>query len=307
MKRPTMKDIAEKAGVSTATVSYVLNYSEKQTISHEMRLKIFQIAKELNYVPNMNAKSLAKASVQNRTLGFVYEKKLLKSAASKYVFSLFFSQLQQELSAKGIEVIPLQVNNFIEDVQLIHDKYFDFLLVLNFNEETSEKFTSNFYIPILFFGGNVVFEIFRRLKIDYEAIFTAFLKDTQTEEQLLVIDSSVDKGVVSQAQALFKEGHVMDSSEDYFQYIKEKNIKAVLVLNEITALQLEREFAETQLTLYSLIHDSEQKLLRDSTKKILIDNKEVIKNIQDTMVFFTDWKSNIWEHNKKVIVPVFLS
>ena len=58
-KRVTMKDIAMEAGVSTATVSYVLNYSSKENISHETRMRIFEAANKLKYVPNMNAKSLA--------------------------------------------------------------------------------------------------------------------------------------------------------------------------------------------------------------------------------------------------------
>ena len=36
-KRITMKDVAKEAGVSTATVSYVLNYSDTERISHETR------------------------------------------------------------------------------------------------------------------------------------------------------------------------------------------------------------------------------------------------------------------------------
>lgn len=51
-RRVTMKDVAEKAGVSTATVSYVLNYSNTERISHETRLKVFEAANELNYIPN---------------------------------------------------------------------------------------------------------------------------------------------------------------------------------------------------------------------------------------------------------------
>lgn len=304
MKRPTMKDIAEKAGVSTATVSYVLNYSEKQSISHEMRLKIFQIAQELNYVPNMQAKSLAKATVQNRILGLVYEKKIIESTVSRYVFGLFLSQLQAELAEMAIDVIPLQVNNFVEDVELIHDKFFDFLLVFNFNEKNSEKFTSHFYIPILFFGGNVEFEIFRRLSIDYASVFTRFLKDTQAVKQLLVVDSSADEALIILAKQYFKQGNLIDSRQDYVQYIKKNNVTAVLVMNEITALQLEREFSEDELRIVSLIHDNKQNLLRKTTEKILLDNGIIIESIKDTMVFFTDWKSNIWEHNKKIIKPM---
>mgnify|MGYP000355767201 FL=1 len=58
-KRITMKDVAKEAGVSTATVSYVLNYSDTERISHETRLRVFEAANKLNYVPNMAAKALS--------------------------------------------------------------------------------------------------------------------------------------------------------------------------------------------------------------------------------------------------------
>lgn len=45
----TMKDIAEKAGVSTATVSRVLSHDESLSVGKETRDRIFKVAKELNY------------------------------------------------------------------------------------------------------------------------------------------------------------------------------------------------------------------------------------------------------------------
>ena len=57
--RVTMKDVAKEAGVSTATVSYVLNYSNTERISHETRMRVFEAVNKLKYVPNMTAKSLA--------------------------------------------------------------------------------------------------------------------------------------------------------------------------------------------------------------------------------------------------------
>ena len=58
MKRPSIKDIAALAGVSVATVSYVLNRKEGQRIGEETRKKIFEIAETINYTPNKIAKSL---------------------------------------------------------------------------------------------------------------------------------------------------------------------------------------------------------------------------------------------------------
>lgn len=58
MKRTSIKDIARIAGVSVATVSYVLNKKEGQRISEDTKKKIFEIAETINYVPNRIAKSL---------------------------------------------------------------------------------------------------------------------------------------------------------------------------------------------------------------------------------------------------------
>lgn len=46
----TIKDIAEKAEVSIATVSRILNFDETISVSEGTKKKIFQIADELNYV-----------------------------------------------------------------------------------------------------------------------------------------------------------------------------------------------------------------------------------------------------------------
>ena len=53
----TLKDIAERAGVTSATVSMVIN--NKPNISEATRRKVLKIAKELNYYPNVIARGLA--------------------------------------------------------------------------------------------------------------------------------------------------------------------------------------------------------------------------------------------------------
>jgi LacI family transcriptional regulator len=53
----TLKDIAERAGVTSATVSMVIN--NKPNISVATRKKVLRIARELNYYPNAIARGLA--------------------------------------------------------------------------------------------------------------------------------------------------------------------------------------------------------------------------------------------------------
>ncbi|MFD2937149.1 LacI family DNA-binding transcriptional regulator [Spirosoma flavum] len=66
----SIKDIAQKAGVSTALVSYVLNGKEKESrVGQEIAIKIKQIAAELHYQPSHLAKSLR--SGKTHTIGLI--------------------------------------------------------------------------------------------------------------------------------------------------------------------------------------------------------------------------------------------
>lgn len=49
----TIRDIAREAGVSTATVSKVIN--NKMYVAPATREKVLQIMKDLNYSPNVSA------------------------------------------------------------------------------------------------------------------------------------------------------------------------------------------------------------------------------------------------------------
>ena len=87
MGSPGLKHIAEKAGVSTATVSDVLNgKAELKRISPETAGRIREAAKELNYRPNLLAKSLQKS--RSHTIGLMYQD-LSYSAAEKITASIF--------------------------------------------------------------------------------------------------------------------------------------------------------------------------------------------------------------------------
>ena len=57
MARATLKDVAQLAGVSTATVSYAL--SGKRTISEGTKQRINDAIAQLDYVPDLNARSLS--------------------------------------------------------------------------------------------------------------------------------------------------------------------------------------------------------------------------------------------------------
>jgi DNA-binding LacI/PurR family transcriptional regulator len=60
IKRATISDVARAAGVSTTTVSFVLNHTPGQTISLGTRIRVFEASRELGYLPDPNARALGK-------------------------------------------------------------------------------------------------------------------------------------------------------------------------------------------------------------------------------------------------------
>lgn len=57
-RRVTVRDVAKLAGVSQATVSYVINDAPGQTIPQATRDRVFAAVKELGYVPSRAARAL---------------------------------------------------------------------------------------------------------------------------------------------------------------------------------------------------------------------------------------------------------
>ena len=53
----TIKDIAEKANVSSATVSRILNQDDSLSVTEQTRERVLKIAKELHYIKKKNVTS----------------------------------------------------------------------------------------------------------------------------------------------------------------------------------------------------------------------------------------------------------
>ena len=71
----TLKEIAQKAGVSISTVSRVINSQNSKAASKEVQDRIWQIVRETGYTPNISAKSLQKgvqAPINTRSLACVF-------------------------------------------------------------------------------------------------------------------------------------------------------------------------------------------------------------------------------------------
>ncbi|MBG9378743.1 LacI family DNA-binding transcriptional regulator [Panacibacter sp. DH6] len=97
-KKTSLKDVANHIGVSAALVSYVMNGKEREArVSEEMVKKIKIAAAELNYQPNLIAKSLKMGTT--KTIG------LIVADISNPFFSNIARIIEDEAKKQGYVVI----------------------------------------------------------------------------------------------------------------------------------------------------------------------------------------------------------
>lgn len=119
----TLKDVAEKAGVTVTTVSRVIN--NRGYISEQTRKKIYDVMKELNYQPNELARSLSKQ--RTNTIGIIvphivhpYFAKLisnLETAAADHKYKILLCNTKEQ-TEKELEYIEMCMSNRVSGIVL---------------------------------------------------------------------------------------------------------------------------------------------------------------------------------------------
>ena len=121
-RRASMKDIANKVGVSIALVSYVLNGQEKEKrVGAEVVRKIREAAEELNYQPNQIARSLRMKST--KTIGLVvadianpffgHLARIIENEANNFGYTVIFGSSDED-DFKSESVINTLLNRQVD-------------------------------------------------------------------------------------------------------------------------------------------------------------------------------------------------
>src|SRR5699024_12842502 len=126
----TIYEVAKGAGVSTATVSKVINNTGN--MREETRKKVWNVIKEMNYHPNLVASALTGKGTQ--TLG------LLVPDISNPFFSAMARQIEHYADVQGLSVIMCSVDGNIEKertyIELLRGKKVDGHIIESYFQDT---------------------------------------------------------------------------------------------------------------------------------------------------------------------------
>ena len=157
-----IKDIAREAGVSTATVSHVIN--KTKYVTDETRERVQQAIKKFNYHPNAHAQMLALG--KSKIIG------LLVSDISNPFFPEIIKSVEAAVIEKGYDLILLNTNydteRAVEDVhRLIQMKVAGIVLMIAEFDEALIEIARRKKTNIVFHDLGVVGEKMSNVILDY--------------------------------------------------------------------------------------------------------------------------------------------
>src|SRR5690606_13124656 len=97
-----IKDIALKAGVSSSTVSRVLNNDDTLSVTDEVRERVLQVTKELNYKPVQTRRNIQKKNNLLKKIGIMLCQSLDEELNDPYFLSIR-QGIENECNNQGLK------------------------------------------------------------------------------------------------------------------------------------------------------------------------------------------------------------
>lgn len=268
MKRTTIKDIAKVVGVTPAVVSYVLNNKENK-VSGETIQKVKNAIKELNYIPNLTARSLVKN--ESHLIGVIIPQ--TEDSAQMLLTNPFYSEIISGIESKlreyGYHMLLSGVDKGNSYLDTSVQRNLDGAIIMGIYQEQFYEELKQASMPIILIDSYISDNYFYRVGIDDEYggyIATKYLIDQGHRDIALVTGSIKRDGVnerrflgykraLSEASIFYNPDNVFDGSVSY-EYgcvtakiiaQKYKNITAAFASADLIALGLVNSFKESGL------------------------------------------------------------
>ncbi|MCR8643968.1 LacI family DNA-binding transcriptional regulator [Paenibacillus sp. N1-5-1-14] len=152
----TIKDIADIAGVSIATVSRVLNYDETLNVTDETRQRVFEAAEQLSYQVSHKKKRKKKYKI-----GVFYYYSLEEELNDTYYLSIRVA-LEKKLEAEGLKVHRIRSTDQPEQLRSL-----DGIICLGFFVPEDIERIKSFQKPTVFIDSSPNEDLFDSVVVDF--------------------------------------------------------------------------------------------------------------------------------------------
>lgn len=247
-RKVTMRDIAKDCGISVATVSYVLNHSEKEKISHETRLKVMESATRLHYEPHA-----VRASSKTRSglIGVIINLKETNSVGKKMLYYDLAAELSNQLRIIGYETILITTHNLSQDMGVVKKHSLDAVFMIDTDNRTVRKITEGYYVPILFMDCMVNDPLFCEIRPNYDTLFSQAKTLLQTEQPFLLTEDFCCQYLMEQFSQYFltKDIFVNSANASLSAFLESHAGRRGIVLGDMLGVQAQQIFPCSDLVI----------------------------------------------------------
>lgn len=211
----TIKDIAEKAGVSPATVSRVLNYDTTLSVSDETRKKIFEIAEELEY-KTVRERKKERESGKRIRIGLINWYSEKEELGDPYYLSIRLGA-ERECFSKNIDIVKI----FKQDDRYGTSQLGDLdgiIAIGKFDRDDIEDFLS--------YSKNIVFVDSSPDEKKFDSVVIDFRKAVLEVLECLTKLGHKEIGYIGGREYIGKNKKLVkdEREETYYSFMKEKGI-----------------------------------------------------------------------------------
>lgn len=236
MSKVTIRDVAREAGVSVATVSYVINERTDKHISEETRKKVLQIANLLDYTPNASAKALATRHHDGLAALYVNpDSETLQRSEQMHVLDTLSSYLHLH----GYDLIYLN--------QSYSEKYdkADLIICYDISTEYFHRIGDRNFCPLLALDTFVNDPLFFEICTDYNRLSKEAASYFNEKPYTYITLETVNTDKKADCSAYFSD----------IRYIR--NLSDLIILKEELKSSNCKSILLTDYTLYQILSDND--------------------------------------------------
>lgn len=257
MKKTTMKDIALRANVSVATVSYVLNRVDNQTIPEKTRHQILSLAEELRYIPNLAARSLA--NKKTGLVGILVGTSVNMPYWKLHAHFSFIHALEQRLTKAGYHTLLYSLDTVHPSLDIVVERKLEAVFLIDVPDESFYSISKHFVegIPLILIDSMIEDKLFKQVLFNYRSALQKLMPEDLS--QVCLIMESMSSALLTRyimnnlplpADAVFR---IKDLAE-LNTVIHKGEFKEAIIINEFIGSYVEKANVFERLSVICTCH-----------------------------------------------------
>jgi hypothetical protein len=278
VKKTTMKDIALRANVSVATVSYVLNRVDNQTIPEKTRNQILQLAEELHYIPNLAARSLA--NKKTGLIGVLVNHSAHMPPWKLYAQFTFIRALEQRLTEAGYHTLLYSLGTDHPSLDIIVERKLEAVFLIDVLDESFYSISKHFVegIPLILIDSMIEDKLFKQVLYNYRLALQKVMPEDLSQVCLIMesfnnsqLTHFIQDSLPLPEKAIFQ----VQNQEELNTILSEGIYKEAIVINEFIGSFVEKSGVFARLSVICTCNCPEM-LGEDVQKFVFTGDKSAI-------------------------------